>query len=130
MKPTAAQYAAALLAAFQEAGDHNTDQIIDNLLKVLAADGALELYPAVVTEFEQLALASERVSPRVAFGREQQLRKAEADALNALAVEQRPMHETVAEELVGGAVIRVGDTIVDGSVAGALARMRTKLGED
>lgn len=130
MKPTATQYAEALLAAFQEAGDHSADQVIDNLVKVLEADGTVELYPAVVAAFEQLAQAPERGGPRVQFGRGQHLSKSEADALNAIGAQHQPVQEGVADELVGGVVIRVDDTVVDGSVAGTLSRMRTRLGED
>lgn len=130
MKPTVAQYAEALLRAFQEAGDHGVDQVINNLVTVLSADGTLELYPEVVAAFEQLVQAPERGGPHVQLGRSQHLTKSEADALNAVAARQQPVVEEVAEELVGGVVIRLDDTVVDGSVAGVLARMRRQLGED
>lgn len=130
MKPTATQYAEALLLAFQEAGDHGADSIIDNLAQTLEADGALALFPEVVAAFEELLQASERDRPSVTFGRSQHLTKAEADALNAVAARVQPAQEGVAEALVGGVVIRVDDTVVDGSVAGTLSRMRSHLGED
>ena len=130
MKVTAAQYGQALYEACQEVGDAGIDQVITNLLQVLEADDALDVYPEVIRAFEQLAATPERGGPSAQFGRSQHLSTAEAEALNTVAAARASVHEGVSEDLVGGVIIRVDDTVVDGSIAGALARMRNQLGED
>lgn len=130
MKPTIAQYAAALHAAFQEVGDAGVDQVVHNFIRVLEGNGDLGLYPDVITAFEQLVSTPERGGPAVTFGRPQHLTTAEADALNKLAATSGPVREAVSDALLGGVVVRVDDTVVDASVAGSLSRMRTFLSEE
>lgn len=101
-----------------------------NLLRALAAAGRLALLPAIAQGFEALrAQAEGRGTAAVTSARplspERQaaLRQAlEARFGLALALNCR-----VDPDLLGGAVLRVGDLVMDGSAAGRLRQLELRL---
>jgi len=115
--------ATALIAALGE----RLDAPARNLVKLLAEYNRLSALPAIAEEFEALRAEAER--------------RAEVEITTAVAVaepEQRALVEAVRKrlarevqvswktdpELIAGAVIRAGDLVIDGSVAGELTQLR------
>jgi F-type H+-transporting ATPase subunit delta len=108
-----------------ELGEHAA-----NLVRVLAENGRLSVLPTIAGQFETLKAQAESVI--------------EATITSALALSQTQIDELAAglktrfkrevtvsvevdPELIGGAVIAVGDQVIDGSVKGRLERMRFAL---
>ncbi len=130
MKPTVEHYAQAFVAACHDSGDAAVDAIIENLLRVVRTDGNEPLIPEIVHAIEDL-LATERTTPEASatFARVATADKSTFDTLHTAAGAALREHKGVDDALVGGVVIRVDDTLVDGSIKGELARMQEQLSE-
>jgi F-type H+-transporting ATPase subunit delta len=101
-----------------------------NFLHALAENRRLALLPEIATQFETLRAEIENVvDVEVIAAREiaapQQKRLAEA-LKRRLGREVR-MHTRIDESLIGGAIVRAGDLVIDGSLKGRLARLGSAL---
>ncbi|MGV8991972.1 MAG: F0F1 ATP synthase subunit delta [Thiobacillus sp.] len=97
-----------------------------NFVKVLAENGRLTVLPEISVQFESLkANAESTVEATITSA--QELSQAQIDELVAglKARFNRAVTVQVAvdAELIGGAVIAIGDQVIDGSVKGRLQRM-------
>jgi len=101
-----------------------------NLLRLLIDNGRLKLAPAIASEYEALRAEAEATidveittASAVAPGQLVALVDAIAKRLS------RKLNVTtkVDESLLGGAVIRAGDLVIDGSSVGELERLRLQL---
>ncbi len=101
-----------------------------NLVKLLAENGRLSVLPAIAEQFETLKAQAESVI-EATITSAQALTQAQIDELVAGLTHkfQRAVTVSVAVDpaLIGGAVIAVGDQVIDGSVRGRLERMRFAL---
>ncbi|OYY80540.1 MAG: F0F1 ATP synthase subunit delta [Hydrogenophilales bacterium 16-62-9] len=129
--------AARLIADPAVSADRVADLIIDvagpslgerggNFVKVLAANGRLTVLPEISAQFESLkANAESTVEATITSA--QELTQAQLDELVAglKARFNRAVTVQVAVDagLIGGAVIAIGDQVIDGSVKGRLQRM-------
>jgi F-type H+-transporting ATPase subunit delta len=97
-----------------------------NFVKVLAENGRLSLLPVIVEQFETLKASAEGTL-EATITSAQELTQAQIDELVAglKAKFNRAVNVQVAvdPELIGGAVIAIGDQVIDGSVKGRLQRM-------
>lgn len=97
-----------------------------NFVKVLAENGRLSLLPEIGTQFETLKANAEGIL-EATITSAQKLTQAQIDDLEAglKAKFNRAVNVQVAvdPELIGGAVIAIGDQVIDGSVKGRLQRM-------
>jgi F-type H+-transporting ATPase subunit delta len=106
------------------------DEELRNFLYLLASKSQVHLLPQVLAEFDRLATRGPlrdlaRVTSAVPLTdseRAQLERKIRAQYGDNLDLEYR-----VDKSLLGGVVIRVGDKVIDGSVAAKLASMKQKL---
>ncbi len=104
--------------------------LLGNFLKVLSAHGRLGCLRAIHKQARQ---QYERMRGRVAvrvttaspIGGE--LAERIAAALRRVAGGQPILEQTVDPKLIGGVVVRVGDTVLDGSVATQLENMRQQM---
>ncbi|MEW6169105.1 MAG: F0F1 ATP synthase subunit delta [Pseudomonadota bacterium] len=100
------------------------------LARLLAENGRLKALPAIAEQFEQLrAEAESRVDVEIVSAAP--VASAQQARLTA-AVKKRLQREVVIDwqtdpELIGGALIRAGDLVIDGSIRGELDRLRTAL---
>jgi len=113
--PAAPQTDAAQLAAEQR-----------NFLALLAHNGRLGLLPQIASQYEELRADAERIAD-VQVDSAQPL-TAEQSAGLQRALEQRlgravRLHESVDPTLLGGAVVRFGDFVVDGSLRRRVERL-------
>jgi F-type H+-transporting ATPase subunit delta len=109
--------------------DHAGDEV-RNFVQLLAENGRLPALPAVHTEFVALKASTERrVVAKVASYRKmtQAQEKQILDALSARFGCEVELDCSVDESLMGGAVIRAGDVVIDGSVRGQLSRLAANL---
>ncbi len=88
------------------------------------------LLPAIATEYHNLLDAAEgRVHARVTVSREfdAAAREALTKALGTALKKTVVPHVTVDPRILGGVVVRVGDTVMDGSVKRRLGKLRERL---
>lgn len=101
-----------------------------NLLRVLAENRRLLLLPEISAHFEEMRSELENtvdveVVSAVALNAAQEEKLAQA--LSTRLKRQVHMHNSVDPQLLGGAVVRAGDLVIDGSLKGRLQRLATDL---
>jgi len=101
-----------------------------NFLKALAENRRLALLPQIAAQFEELRADIEGVvDVEVIAAREiaaPQKKKLEAALAKRLGREVR-MHTRIDETLLGGAIVRAGDLVIDGSLKGRIERLGSAL---
>jgi F-type H+-transporting ATPase subunit delta len=88
------------------------------------------ILPQINPEFKQLSYRFRNILPvtvRVATRLTAEERQRLLQALAAKTGKTIDLHEEVDPSLMGGAVLRLGDTIIDGSVTGYLRRLRQRM---
>lgn len=111
------------------AGKH-LDESGDNFVRLLAANGRLPLLPEIREQFEALRADAEgRIDAQViSAGRlDDKQQKRIADALKKRFEREVLLHCETDESLLGGAIIRAGDRVIDGSLRGRLQRLGSRL---
>ena len=115
-----------------EIGSEDLDDSSENLVRLLVANGRLGLAPAIATLYEQRKAQAEHrvdvsVTSAVEFSEEQ--RSALAKALEKRLDRSVRLTFEQDEDVIGGAVIRAGDLVIDGSLRAQLERMRQSLAQ-
>jgi F-type H+-transporting ATPase subunit delta len=101
-----------------------------NLVKVLAEGGRLELLPEISVLYEvERANVEGTITAEVTSATElNDAQKSKiADALKSRFSRDVSLQCEVDETLLGGAIIRAGDVVIDGSVIGKLRKLSTQL---
>lgn len=99
---------------------------VANLLKALADNKRLTLLPHIQQLFEQHKAQREQsvdVEVTTAFELSGELQDKLAKALSAKLDRVVTLTTSVDKAILGGALIRAGDTVIDGSVRGRLAKL-------
>jgi len=101
-----------------------------NLLKLLSANGRLAALPAIASRFEQLRAESQgtvdaELVAAFAVGDEQ--RRAVAAALSHKLGRRVRLSAREDRGLIGGAIVRAGDLVIDASVRGQLQQLAAAL---
>jgi len=101
-----------------------------NFLKALAENRRLALLPYIAEQFETLRAEVENVvdveviaAQKIAAPQEKKL----AAALKKRLGREVRMHTRIDESLLGGAIVRAGDLVIDGSLKGRLERLGSAL---
>ncbi|WP_054113413.1 F0F1 ATP synthase subunit delta [Marinagarivorans algicola] len=113
-------------AAFADVCGSELSDKIKNFVSVLADNKRLALLPFIETLFADLKAQFEKainINVTTAFEI-----SAESQAQLVIAFTKKldrvvTLESTIDESLIGGAIIRAGDTVIDGSVRGRLAKM-------
>jgi F-type H+-transporting ATPase subunit delta len=104
---------------------------MQNFVRVLAENHRLLLLPEIAAHYEELRSDAENTID-VEVVSAVALNSAQADKLSqALSTRLRRkvrMQNSVDATLLGGAVVRAGDLVIDGSLKGRLQRLATELG--
>jgi F-type H+-transporting ATPase subunit delta len=115
-----------LVALLAEAAGDAADEHGRNFLRALAANRRLALLPEIAAQYEELRAAAEGVvdveivaALPVAAPQEQRL----VAALERRLKRQVRVHTRIDASLIGGAIVRAGDLVVDGSLKGRLERL-------
>lgn len=106
------------------------DEAGNKLLAVLAGNDRLTLLPEIAAQFEVLKAEAEGVLEATIVSAQSMNDTQKADLMAALKAKfGRDVEATVEvdESLIGGAVITVGDQVIDGSVKGRLQKMAASL---
>ncbi len=108
---------------FIQVCDEQLDDQGRNFVKLLAENRRLTLFPEIAALYEELRADAEGtleatvISAKPMSDTQQQEM---ADALKARFNREVVLQVEVDESIVGGAIIRAGDTVIDGSVRGKL----------
>mgnify|MGYP003651526447 CR=1 FL=1 len=97
-----------------------------NFVSVLAENNRLSLLPQVAELFELYKANQEKtvdVEVQTAFEISSELEQKLAATLKAKLDREVALTTTVDKSLIGGALIRAGDTVIDGSARGRLAKL-------
>jgi F-type H+-transporting ATPase subunit delta len=122
---TSASRAAELIGSIADTGDAGR-----NLLTVLAGNDRLMLLPEIASQFEVLKAEAEGKLEATIISAQEMSEAQKADMMAALKAKfGRDVQATVEVDasLIGGAVITVGDQVIDGSVKGRLQKMAATL---
>lgn len=102
------------------------DQSGRNFLHILAENGRLPLLGDITLLFEELKAAAEKetaVEIISAMPLEEEMTARLTQALGTRLGQEVSVRVRVDEKLLGGAVVRAGDVVIDGSVRGRLQRL-------
>jgi len=105
---------------------NEVDQEGKNLIALLIENGRIELIPEIVAVYEHLRAEAEstvEAEVRAAFPIAANQEKKIAQALKARLGREVKIKSIVDKSVVGGAIIRAGDLVIDGSVTGKLAKL-------
>ena len=108
----------------------NIDKAARNFIKLLADNDRLPLLPEIAASFETLRAEAEKTVHAElisAFAVTEEQREKIAVALKARLKREVILECAVDESLIGGAIIRAGDLIIDGSAKGQLAKLGVAL---
>lgn len=97
-----------------------------NLVKLLADNRRLQLLPEIAELFDALKANQEKtvdVELSTAFALGDDVVKKLTEALHKRLNREIRLQTTVDRELIGGAIIRAGDTVIDSSVRGKLTKL-------
>ena len=126
MKITPKQYAVALYETTQHLSEEEINKIIENFVGVLKKNNDLSLSEKIIGEYQSYC----RRKKNIAKVQITSSKRINGDIINALtkklgqAVE---IEQKVDEGLIGGAVIRIGDVLIDGSIKKKLERLRRSI---
>lgn len=115
-----------LLELITGIGQDRFDQPFINFLKVVIINGRLELMPEIAAQYEQYRREAEqriRVEVYSARPMDEEETSALAERLKARFEREVDLHVEVDGSLIGGAIIRAGDKVIDGSVRGRLEQL-------
>ncbi len=126
---TSKDYAQALVLALEETRPEDHETIITNLTEVLKANNDLDLFESIIAEVEiELASRAAEHTASVTFGTNAASNENIIRELNK-AVPNLQVRSLVDDQLVGGVVIRVDDSLVDASVKTQLTNIEQTLQE-
>jgi F-type H+-transporting ATPase subunit delta len=119
-----------IVSMFAGFGGSGIDVHWQNFVRLLSQNKRLEVLPQIAVQFELLRAQYENeldveVTSAVAMNAEQQSKL--IDSLKTRFKRDVRMHSSVDATLLGGAVIRAGDLVIDGSIKGRLQRLASEL---
>jgi F-type H+-transporting ATPase subunit delta len=122
------EFAQALYLALQEAREEDHDRIINNLVEELRLENRLADFEKIVEAFEAiLELDEQNPKAEIALTGITLANKKLMDEINSLTGGNATI--TQDETLIGGMVVRIDDTLVDGSVKGDLNKIKNEMTE-
>lgn len=114
-----------------ELGGDAFSEPVKNLIRMLAQNRRWNAVPSITRLYEQLRAESEGIVEaelETAFPVSQEQSELVSSALEKALGQKIRLNSRVNQDLIGGAVIRAGDWVIDGSIQARLAKLATTLG--
>jgi F-type H+-transporting ATPase subunit delta len=128
MKFSHKQYAQALHESLQDTSPKDHDKVIANFIDVLKNNGDLKDYEKIIKAYEDYDRQQRGVKEvEVTTARDIEVNKDMIRQLNAIAGSDAEVKRKVDGGLIGGVVVRVDDTLLDGSVKTQLNNLKKTL---
>lgn len=131
MKFNHRQYAQALYEALADTAPKDQDKVIENFIEVLKAKGDLAEYEKIIAAYEVYDREQRGVTEVEVTTAEDstKVNKSLIDDLNKIVGNDIEVKQKVDSNLIGGVVIRAGDTLIDGSIKNQLDQLQKNLKE-
>ena len=131
MKFNHRQYAQALHEALADTASKDQDKVIENFIEVLKAKGDLAEYEKIIAAYEVYDREQRGVTEVEVTTAEgsSKINKSLIDDLNKIVGSDIEVKEKVDSNLIGGVVIRAGDTLIDASIKNQLEQLQKNLKE-
>ncbi len=128
MKLTTTQYAQALYDAVHETGPKDHDKVLDNFVKILAENGDLAKFEEIEAEFKTIEREAKGIKEvNVTFAHPLEKNHQIMDELNKVVEGKVEFKTSTDGSIIGGVVVRVDDTLIDGSVKTQLENLNREL---
>ncbi len=129
MRLNSKQFAQALYEAVSQVKPAEQEKVLDRFVKVLAEEGALNLWPEIERELTLLfGKASGKEAAELVTAREEvKINTGLVEALNVAAKKKLEISRTADQELIGGVVLKTDDLIFDASVKTQLSKLKSEL---
>jgi len=131
MRLTVNQYAKALYESVQEKSQKEVDSVIGNFIKILQKNGQLKLAKKIVEKFSAIWNKENEIVEATVTSREsldaETLQKIEKFVAEKYSAKEVVLQNVIDEKIKGGIIIKVGDEMMDASVAKRLADLRLSL---
>lgn len=123
------QLAQALYEAVSQVKPAEQEKVLDRFVKVLAEEGALNLWPDIEKELILLfgKASGKEVVELVTAKEEVKVNTELIETLNLAAKKKLDINRSVNEELIGGVVLKTDDLIFDASVKTQLSKLKSEL---
>lgn len=131
MRLTVNQYAKALYESVQDKSQSEGDSVVANFLKILQKNGQLKLAKKIVEKFSAIwnkenEIVEATVTSREALDKES-LKKIEKFVAEKYLAKEVVLNNVIDEKIKGGIIIKVGDEMMDASVAKRLEDLKLSL---
>jgi F-type H+-transporting ATPase subunit delta len=128
MKFTPQQYALALANSISETDPKDHDLVLDNFVKILGEQNDTDKYPEIEKELKKLLLEKQGIKQaELTVARPIHVHKQLLDELNAATGNKLEVETKIDENIIGGMVLRVDDTLIDASVKNQLNNLNKEL---
>ena len=125
---TAEQYAETLFSVLQETKPKDQDHILDSFVRVLSENNDIHLYDAIEAAYRKLANVKDGITDvEITTAHSAKINSELLDGLNEIIGNKPHITYKTDESLIGGVVIRSGDTLIDGSVKHALEQLKKNI---
>ena len=121
-----------LAGLFLDIGEGKLDSAAQNMIHVLIDNGRLSVLPEIYAQFEVYKADAEKVVQAqviTAYELDKSQQQQIAAALKKRLGREVEIQCQVDASLLGGAIIRAGDLVIDGSVTGQLGRLTNVLAQ-
>ena len=128
MKITPQIYAAALYQSLEQVSDQDTDTVLDNFAKLLAASGHLDFLDDIEESFlryEQEQKGKKTVA--VTFADPEQSTSKIMSEINKILGKNTVLSQQVDKGLIGGVVIETEDELIDASLRTSIKKLKDEL---
>ena len=131
MKITSTQYARSLYELTAGKSQPEVDAVVANFLKVLQKNNQLKLADQIMERFSEIynrenGMVEAEVATRYKI-QDTMTKQIEDFLKKKYRAKEVVLKNVVDEKIGGGVVIRVGDEIIDGSIANQLKELKNKL---
>src|SRR4051812_35827703 len=128
MKFSHKQYAEALYESFHDTAAKDHDKIIANFIEVLKSNGDLTEYERIVAVYELYDREQRGVKEvEITTARDMEINRGMLQQLNEITGKDIEVKRKVDSRLIGGVIVRVDDTLLDGSIKTQLENLKRNL---
>ncbi|MFA5318546.1 MAG: ATP synthase F1 subunit delta [Patescibacteria group bacterium] len=131
MKISIKQYAQSLYEVVSESEDSNVQVAIKNFISILKEHRQINKADKIIVEFKKIwnqergIVEGELVSARELGSNVTELLNSQI--IKLLNAEEAQLKNKVDKDILGGFVIKLGDTVIDGSIKNQLNKLKSKL---
>ncbi len=122
------QYAQALYESLHDTSSKDHDKVIANFIEVLKSNGDLREYEKIIDAFEDYDRKEKGIKQvELTTAHPMEANRDLIHKLNELAGGKAELKQKVDDRIIGGVIVKVDDTMIDGSIKHHLNKLRKDL---